>query len=142
MKKLFFLLFTLYTPAIAGMEKTPFNTLSIDSIKQGTTSHGVANLQLILKLQVGEKVQFTISNGETVLCLVKEVTLLETEKQIRIFGDIINKTSGGFGFVFTAKGDIAGAIVFHEDQRVYALRPSAEANGFMFFREVNKENIQ
>lgn len=125
----------------AAIEETPSSTLTIDTLKQGTTSTGSVNLQIVVKLRPGDKVQFILSSGETFLCLVKEFTIIENEERIKIFGDILSPKAGGFGFTFTKKGHIAGAILIHNTKDIYTLQSSNEDGKFYFIKDIAPVNI-
>ncbi len=67
--------------------------------------------------------------------MVKDITVLEAEEQIKIFGDTLNIENGGFGFIFTKKGDIAGAIVLKKENITYVVKPNPIKPGYIFSHE-------
>lgn len=123
-------------PLYAGATKAPFTTLSIDELKQGSSHTGILNLDLIIHLQVGEKLQLYTNTGESFVCLVKEYVVLEKEEQVRIYGDILNKDAGKFGFGFTKKGDVAGAIVLNVEQKTYTAKFNSACKGFILSEDL------
>lgn len=137
MLKHIFCFFTfLSLPLQAGVTKVPFTTLSIDEVKQGSTRTGMLNLDLIMYLQVGEKLQLYTNTGESFVCLVKEYVILEKEEQVRIYGDILNKNNGRFGFGFTKKGEVAGAIVLSAEQKTYTAKFNSACKGFILSEDL------
>jgi len=116
--------------------------LSINTVKQGSTTTGTINLQLVVNLQPGELVNFTLINGKNYLFLVKSLELSEVEKSIRIYGECLNAEDSSFGFVFTKQGDIAGAIVFRKENITYAVRLNEAFKGYIFERYFEKIKIQ
>lgn len=141
MVKYILALLLLSSPIYAGIEKASPFKLSIDEIKQGTDTRGVLNFEVIIKLKVAEKIQFILPNNQTIICMAKSVEISETEESIRIYGDTLNVRDGGFGFVFTKKGDIAGAIVLREEKKTYAVRPNNLLSGYTFNLEFPKDSI-
>lgn len=130
------------TPEKPPYEKNPLTELTLDKIKQGTANNGVINLELVVRLRPGDIVQFRLLTGEDIFCFVKELNILEKEEQIRIYGDTINFKNGGFGFIFSKKGDVAGAIVLREEKITYTVKFSEEGNGFIFLKEPPLLTIQ
>jgi hypothetical protein len=135
LKHIFCALGILTSSIYAGIVKEPFTTLSIDDIKQGSAIDGSLNFSVILKLNVGDRIEFILQTGKKILCIVKDITILETEKQIKIFGDTLNVEDGGFGFIFTNKGDIAGAIVLRKEKLTYVVKPNPIKSGYIFSHE-------
>lgn len=140
-KNIVLALLLLSTSTIAGIEKSPAFKLSLDEIKQGTDTRGVLNFEVILKLNAADKIQFTLPTGQIVICIVKSTEVSETEQSLRIYGDTLNIKDGGFGFVFTKKGDIAGAVVLRNEHKTYVVRPNDILQGYAFTLEYPKINI-
>lgn len=127
--------------AAAIKEKSPFS-LSLDEIKQGSSTTGLLNLPVILNLAVGNKLQITLVNGQTYLFLITSTEISDIEESIRLYGECLNKDNCNVGFVFTKKGDIAGAIVNRKDKQTYAIRFNTAINGFIFEPYLEQLKIQ
>lgn len=141
LKRLLYILFILTLPVYAGINKYPITTLSIDEVKQGSSHTGILNLDLIMHLQVGEKVQFTTNTGEVFFCLVKEYNILEKEEQVRIYGDLLNKEDARFGFGFSKKGEVAGAIILRADKKRYTAKFNSACKGFLLSEDLLPSNL-
>lgn len=140
-KPLLYILFILTLPVHAGLNKYPITTLSIDELKQGSSHTGILNLDIIMHLQIGEKVQFITNTGEIFLCIVKEYTILEKEEQVRIYGDILNKEDAKFGFGFSKKGEVAGAIILRTDKKRYTAKFNPTCKGFLLSEDLLPSNL-
>lgn len=132
--------------ALGGVTKSPtaaFNPpLTLDAVKQGCSTNGIVNLQLVLNLKPGELVQFTLLDGKTYLYIVKSIEVSEEEKSVRIYGDGISAKNSNFGFVFTKNGDIAGAMVLREEKLTYAIRLNETIGGYIFEKYLERLIIQ
>ena len=129
-------LMMLALPIHAGITKNPLTQLSIDELKQGSTTNGILNLDLIMHLQVGEKVQFSTNSGEVFICLVKEYHVLEKEEQVRIYGDLLNKEKGSFGFGFSKKGEVAGVVILYNDKKTYTAKFNSASKAFILSEDL------
>lgn len=116
--------------------------LTLDAVKQGCSTTGIVNLQLVLNLKPGELVQFTLLDGKTYLYIVKSIEINEVEKSVRIYGDGISAKNSNFGFVFTKNGDIAGAMVLREEKLTYAIKLNESIGGYIFEKYIEKLTIQ
>lgn len=125
-------------PLHAGMEKTFPYKLSLDEVKQGTDTRGVLNFEVIMKLSITDKIQFTLPSGQKMFGVVKTLEVSETERSLRIYGEILNSKDGKFGFVFTSQGDIAGAIILKDEDKTYVVRPNNLVQGYTFNLEYPK----
>lgn len=141
MMKYFCILVLLSMSVCAGAIKNPLTQLSIDEIKQGSTTTGILNLDLIMHLQVGEKVQFSTNTGEIFICLVKEYHILEKEEQVRIYGDTLNKDNGRFGFGFSKKGEVAGAIILNTEKKKYTAKFNSACKAFLLSEDLAISDI-
>ena len=140
-KYILYFLALLVLPLNAGITKAPFTTLSLDEVKQGSSRTGILNLDLIMHLQVGEKVQLYTNTGESFTCLVKEYIVLEKEEQVRIYGDLLNKDNGSFGFGFSKKGEVAGAIVLRNEKKTYTAKFNSACKGFLLSEDLVYSNL-
>ena len=132
-------------PLYGGAKKTSstYNPpLTLDAVKQGCSTTGIVNLQLVLNLKPGELVQFTLLDGKTYLYIVKSIEIDETEKSVRVYGDGVSTKNSNFGFVFTKNGDIAGAMVLREEKLTYTIKLNESIGGYIFEKYIEKLTTQ
>jgi hypothetical protein len=127
-------------PLQAGIDKSYPYKLKLDEIKQGTDTRGVLNFEVVMRLSIADTVQFVLPSGQQVIGIVKTLEVSESEESLRIYGDILNSKNSKFGFVFTKRGDIAGAIVFKDEEKTYVVRPNNTLQGYTFTLEYPKSN--
>ena len=130
-------------PLFAGFKKDGTVSLSLDEIKQGCSPIGALNLNLLVKLQVGDKVQITTSDNNTFLFLINSFEVSEEEQSIRIYGESLSSNKEGkIGLVFTKSGIVAGAIVIFKEKQSYIITESAVHQGLIFQKKIEPLSIQ
>ena len=145
MLRYFLLIFliTISPSAYAGLRLDGTAKLSLDEIKQGCNPIGALNLNLLVKLQVGDKVQITTSDNNTFLFLINSFEVSEEEQSIRIYGESLSSNKEGkIGLVFTKSGIVAGAIVIFKEKQSYIITESAVHQGLIFQKKIEPLSIQ
>ena len=112
------------------LPKQPFS-LKLNQETYLTDTKGVANPSTIIGLTPGDAVRIYFTDGTHFTAMVRE-TSMHADGIFKVFGEMINPSDAGFGFVLTKDGTFAGAIVQRKQNIVHKLGYDEDAKGYVF----------
>jgi hypothetical protein len=100
---------------------------------------GVLYASSILKLTPGCSVVLYLPDGTEIKGLIKEA-INENGEKYCVYGEATNKDNTGFGFVLSAKGVFAGAVVFRNSESTYTVQYSVPHHGYILLLSPTKKD--
>lgn len=127
------LISALFVSSLAGedVDDPVKRPLRLDMFKPLTDSTGHVIVSSILQLRVGDFICMHLPSGKELNGRVyrREETPGES---IKVYGELHGGESSGFGVIITAKGVIAGAVLFRESNRTFVIDYIQSAKAYMF----------
>jgi hypothetical protein len=103
-------------------------SLSLDQVKICSAINGDVLVDVILKLEPGNLVSFTLPNNRIIIGEVTRVTA--AEDKVTAIGRLFGEERAGFGFVFEKEGTIGGSLIFQKSKEIFRLRFNESKNTF------------
>ena len=127
----------LTSTVLYGTSYAGFNKVIKKDIKNQiniTTDKGIVDPNLVLNLEPENNIKIVTVDGNKFNGLVKTVKY-ENNTTCKIFGDVLNRERSAFGFAISKTGSFAGAIMFKNEDYLYAVEYSDQHGGFVFVKK-------